>query len=91
MKKIPSQVSAYMALIGRKGGAKSKRQLSSEQASLMVKLREARRAFKNHHARCFWSYDPDYKITVDDVNWVAEQLMKNGDRSLWQMGKKLCH
>lgn len=83
-------VSDYLSQIGRKGGRKSRRKLSPRQASLMVKVREARRAFRTHYALCFWSCDPTLKIGVEDVAWVAQQLMKNGNRALWILGRKLC-
>ncbi|MCX7978770.1 MAG: hypothetical protein N2578_07175 [Bdellovibrionaceae bacterium] len=83
-------VRKYLSEIGRLGGKKSRRTLTSEQASAMVKVREARRAYRRFHSQCFWSYDPNYIITSKDVQWVAEQLMKNGDRKLWQLGAKLC-
>ncbi len=56
----------------------------------MVKLREARRAFRRFHTQCFWSFDPDYVVTMDDVPWVARQLMEHGGREGWQIGAKLC-
>ncbi|MCD4747736.1 MAG: hypothetical protein K8R59_00050 [Thermoanaerobaculales bacterium] len=83
-------VKQYLAEIGRRGGAKSRRRLDSETARNMVRIREARRAFSRFHARCFWSYDPGYRITLEDVPWVAEQLMKNGGREGWELGARLC-
>jgi hypothetical protein len=56
----------------------------------MVKLREARRAFRRFHTQCFWSFDPDYVVTMDDVPWVARQLMEHGGREGWEIGAKLC-
>jgi hypothetical protein len=56
----------------------------------MVAVREARRAFRRFHTSCFWSYRPDLEIGPDDVEWVAEQLMKHGDRDAWRIGKSLC-
>lgn len=56
----------------------------------MVAVREARRAFRRFHASCFWSYRPDLEIGKDDVTWVAEQLMKHGDREAWTIGRSLC-
>ncbi len=56
----------------------------------MVKLREARRAFRRFHTQCFWSFDPDYVVTMDDVPWVARQLMEHGGREGWLIGAKLC-
>ena len=56
----------------------------------MVKVREARRAFRRFHALCFWSYRADLTIARADVPWVAEQLMKHGNRETWRVGAKLC-
>lgn len=83
-------ISDYMSAIGRKGGKKSRRKLGSDVARKMIKLREARRAFKKYYSQCFWSFDPNYVIQFNDINWVAEQLKKNGNRQLWLLGCKLC-
>lgn len=80
----------YFARIGKVGGQRSKRKLSPESAKKMVCVREARRAFKKYQSRCFWSFDPEYRVTINDVDWVAEQLMKHGDREAWLLGSKLC-
>jgi len=80
----------YLASIGRRGGKKSKRVLSPTTAREMAMVREAKRAFKNYYAECFWSFDPDLIITKQDVKWVAEQLMKHGSRKCWEVGRKLC-
>lgn len=79
----------YLAEIGRRGGQKSRRKLDPETARAMVRVREARRAYRRFHSRCFWSYRPDLIITEADLPWVAEQLMKHGDREAWQVGAKL--
>ncbi len=63
--------------------------LSKEQARSMVKIREARRAFKKYYAQCFWYNKPDLKISIEDVDWVSKQLMKNGGREAWKIGAKL--
>ena len=83
-------VKKYLAEIGRKGGKRSRRRLDPETARRMVGVREAKRAFRRYHARCFWSFDPDYRITQDDVEWVAEHLKRHGDRAAWALGVKLC-
>ncbi|MBM3779190.1 MAG: hypothetical protein FJW23_13310 [Acidimicrobiia bacterium] len=83
-------VRAYLSGIGRRGGRKSRRRLDSGTAREMVRLREARRAFRRFHAQCFWSSDPDYRVTARDVPWVAEQLMKFGGRAGWERGARLC-
>jgi len=83
-------VKKYLAKIGRKGGRRSRRTLSSETARSMVRIREARRAFLAYHAACFWSSPVDYKVTEDDLPWVAERLMTHGGRSGWTIGARLC-
>lgn len=80
----------YLSTIGRKGGLKSRRQLSPEAARGMVRVREARRAFRDFYAECFWSFRRDLTIGPEDVNWVAEQLMKHGNREAWYRGARLC-
>jgi hypothetical protein len=83
-------VKEYLARIGRAGGQKSRRTLDADTARRMVAVREARRAYRRFHASCFWSYRPDLEIGVNDVEWVAEQLMKHGGREAWLIGKSLC-
>ena len=83
-------VRKYLAKIGRRGGTKSRRVLDPETARGMVRVREARRAYRRFYAACFWSYRADLAITRDDVPWVAEQLMKHGDREAWLVGARLC-
>ena len=84
------QIVKYLSEIGRKGGKKSRRILSSQQAHLMVKTREAQRAFKKYYALCFWSFDPNLKVKSKDISWVSEYLMKNGNRESYFVGIKLC-
>lgn len=55
----------------------------------MVRVREARKAFRRYHARCFWWTNPEFRIGVEDVAWVAEQLMIHGDREANTLGAKL--
>lgn len=85
-----SEIRRYLATIGARGGRKSRRTLDADTARSMVKVREARRAFRRFRTSCFWSYRPDLVITVNDVSWVAEQLMKHGNREAWRIGAKLC-
>jgi len=88
--KLPSEVRSYLAEIGGRGGRRSRRTLTSEQSRAMVKVREARRAFRSFRALCFWSYDPNMTITIDDVPWVAETLRKHGNRQAWEIAESLC-
>jgi hypothetical protein len=67
---------AYLAEIGRRGGRKSRRTLDPEMARAMVRVREARRAYRRFHTKCFWSFKPDYDI---------------GRRDAWEVSRKLCH
>ena len=84
-----SSIRDYLATIGRRGGLKSRRPLDPATARAMVNVREARRAFHRFHTSCFWSYKPELRITKDDVAWVAEQLMKHGDREAWEVAARL--
>jgi len=83
-------VREYLAEIGRRGGRKSRRVLDPATARAMVQVREARRAYRRFHAVCFWSFDPDYRIGLSDIDWVAAQLRKHGGREAWQTAVKLC-
>jgi len=83
-------VREYLARIGRRGGEKSRRTLDSETARSMVRIREARRAYRKFHAACFWSYPPDLEIGADEVGWVARTLMKHGNREAWEVAQRLC-
>ena len=85
-----SDLRTYLSEIGRRGGRKSRRKLSPEEARRMVRVREARRAYRRFHAGCFWSYPPDLVIGADDVTWVADQLMRHGGHEAWYLGAKLC-
>lgn len=79
----------YLAEIGARGGRRSRRTLDADTARTMVQVREARRAFRRFRSTCFWSYRPDLVISAADVAWVAEQLMKHGNREAWRVGTKL--
>ncbi len=83
-------VKQYLSSIGRRGGRNSRRRLTAAQARDMVRVREARRAFRKFQTQCFWSFDPNYVVTLADVPWVAKQLMAHGGQSGWQTGAKLC-
>jgi|SRR5665213_2731347 hypothetical protein len=68
----------YLAEIGRRGGLKSRRSLDPETARQMVRLREARRAFRRFHAVCFSALSVDRPVRQDDVDWIAERLIREG-------------
>lgn len=87
---MQENIRQYLARIGQRGGRVSRRTLDTKTAQTMVRLREARRAYRRFHASCFWSYAPDLKISAADIPWVAEQLRKHGGREAWLIAAKLC-
>ena len=87
---MKESIKEYLATIGRRGGLISRRKLSTQDARNMAKVREARRAYRKFHAQCFWSFDLNYKITMDDIKWVGQKLMENGNLKLWKIGSRLC-
>lgn len=89
-KHIDKHISSYLSQIGKKGGKKSRRVLDPAIAKEMVRIREARKLFKKYYTQCFWSFDPEYKIEKKDISWVANQLMKNGNKQTWLEGRSLC-
>ncbi|MHC4955623.1 MAG: hypothetical protein ACYTGZ_17365 [Planctomycetota bacterium] len=87
---MESVVRSYLAEIGRRGGRKSRRSLDPEAARAMVRVREARRAYRRFHAECFWSCDPEYQVGSADVAWVADRLRRHGGRPAWEVASRLC-
>lgn len=87
---MDDEVRKYLSEIGRRGGRKSRRALDPETARAMVRLNEARQAFRRFYASCFWSYRKDLEIGIGDVPWVGEQLMKHGNAEAWRIGSRLC-
>lgn len=83
-------VRTYLAEIGRRGGRKSRRTLAPESAREMVRVREARRVYRRFHAACFWSYDPDYRVGLSDIEWIADRLRRHGGREAWEIASRLC-
>ena len=80
----------YFARIGRKGGFRSRRRLSSADARDMVRVREARRAFRDFHAQCFWYLRPDLQVTLDDLPEIVRGLRRNGGRKGFLIAARLC-
>lgn len=79
----------YLAEIGRRGGRKSRRLLDPATARDMVRVREARRAFRRFRATCFRLSPPDLEIRIADVPWVAEQLRRHPNREAWLVAARL--
>jgi len=55
----------------------------------MVRVREARRAFRRFRSICFRSSSPDLAIGAADVPWVAAQLILHGNEEARAMGSRL--
>lgn len=87
---MDDSICTYLSEIGKRGGARSRRTLGPGTSRDMVRVREARRAFRRFHAQCFWSFDPDCVVTMKDNPWVADQLMKPGRRVALEVGARLC-
>jgi hypothetical protein len=90
MEKSVTSIKQYLSEIGRRGGQKSRRRLSSEDACNMVRVREARKAFYRFHAQCFWYMPQDLDITLADVPDIVRGLRKNGGREGYLLAMKLC-
>lgn len=89
-KKPPTSVSTYLAEIGKRGGQKSRRRLSREDARNMVRVREARKAFREFHAQCFWFMREDMVVTLQDIPEVVRGLRLNGGRRGFLLAAILC-
>jgi len=87
---MDTNISRYLSEIGRKGGKKSRRSLSTETARDMVRLREARKAFRAFHAQCFWYMREDMQITLQDIPEIVRGLQQNGGRQGFLLAAKLC-
>lgn len=85
-----TDIHQYLARIGRKGGRKSRRVLSAEDARDMVRVREARRAFQAFHAQCFWHMRKDMRVTREDIPAIIRGLRKNGGRRGFLVAATLC-
>ena len=66
------------------------RTLSSAEARDTVRVREARRAFRDFYAQCFWYLHPDLRVTLDDVPEIARGLRQNGGRTGFLIAARLC-
>lgn len=87
----PPNLRAYFARIGRKGGIRSRRGLSSADARNMVRVREARRAFREFHAQCFWYWRRDMAVTLDDIPEIVRGLRRDGGQKGMLVAARLCH
>lgn len=90
MSAVSKELTAYLSEIGRKGGQRSRRTLTPDEARRMVRVREARKLYAKYHARCFWNAPPDWKPGASDIDWVVEGLRKYGGREGWEAASRLC-
>ena len=50
----------------------------------------ARKAFREFHAQCFWSYREDAEITEDKIPFVVRGLREHGGRAGYRIAAELC-
>ena len=50
----------------------------------------AQEIFRSQYARCFWHYDPQLRITPENVSLVVAGLRKYGGREGLQLAEELC-
>ncbi len=86
---MKTETRKYLAAIGSRGGKKSRRGLTPEQARRMVAVREARKAYHEYRSQCFWSYRSDARIRWEDVSWVVEGLMTEGNRQAFETARRI--
>jgi hypothetical protein len=54
------------------------------------RLEQARRAFKEFYAQCFWSYRQDAEITEADIPWIIRELRYYGGARGYQAVAEIC-
>ncbi len=54
------------------------------------RLELARRAYREFHASCFWSYREDAEITEEKIPWVVRQLREHGGLRGYRVAAMLC-
>ena len=56
----------------------------------MVRVREARKAFRAFHPQCFWFLRPDMNVTLEDVPEIVRGLRQNGGQRGFLLAARLC-
>ena len=59
-------------------------------AASQRRLELARKAFREFHAQCFWSYREDAEITEDKVPFVIRGLREHGGLPGYRIAAELC-
>jgi hypothetical protein len=84
------EIKRYLAKIGKRGGEKSRRVLSRKDAQAMVRIREARRAFRKYYAQCFWFMRDDLEIGLEDIPEIVKGLRLHGGQRGIELAERLC-
>jgi hypothetical protein len=91
MKTVQPAISDHLLSVTGPGGReRSRRHLSPDNARNMVRVREARRAFKVFRAQCFWYLREDLNVTLADIPEIADGLRRNGGRKGFLLAARLC-
>ena len=56
----------------------------------MVRVREARKAFRTFYAQCFWFMREDMEVKLSDIPEIVRGLRLNGGRQGFLLAAKLC-
>ena len=76
--------------VNREDGPGSRRAPPSAESPDRVRVREARQAFRDFHAQCFWYLRPDMQVTRGDIPEIARGLRRNGGRKGFLLAARLC-
>ena len=65
-------------------------QVASEVEARQRRVELARKAFKDFHAQCFWSYRHDAVINEADIPWVIRELRHYGGAKGYRAVAEIC-
>jgi hypothetical protein len=87
-----NQADSISAATRREGVGASQCQAPAElgRADNPARLRAARAAFRDYHARRFWYMRPDMEVTMEDIPAIARGLRQNGGRRGFLLAEQLC-
>ena len=86
---ISKDTRAHLSEISRFGCRKSRWTLMRAPAPSMAAVQLARLAFHDYGQRYFRPYSPSLILPDESPAWVADQLMRSGDRSAWQTATRI--
>lgn len=89
MNRMKPETRKYLAAIGSRGGKKSRRGLTPEQARRMVAVREAQKAYDTHRHEYFWSSPDGIRIDEESVPFVVKGLMNEGNRAAFELARHI--